>query len=57
MEPRHCFCRLLRALSANCSLRSLSPLPLQVPGFKPWPALLMLNTWLTGASWPTIPVP
>lgn len=26
-----------------------------VPGFKPWPALLMLDTWLSGAAWPRLP--
>jgi len=27
----------------------------QIPAYKPYPALLMLNTWLTGAPWPRLP--
>ena len=59
---RRCLCCWWQSADRARSLRSLStppfPLPLtKVPGFKPWPALLMLSTWLTGASWPTLPVP
>ena len=27
----------------------------QIPAYKPYPALLFLNTWLTGAPWPRLP--
>jgi hypothetical protein len=27
------------------------------PGYKPYPALLMLQTFLTGGEWPALPPP
>jgi len=28
-----------------------------VPGFKSYPALLLINTFLTGGEWPALPPP
>ncbi len=47
-----------RARSHGAHRRSATHLPApSQPGYKPYPALLMLQTFLTGGEWPALPPP